>query len=469
MNRTLSMSLAGLVLAALFSGCASVTNPLADSLPVRHVPPELLQTCLKDREETVPLVLLEQPPPESYRLDTGDVLGIWIDGVLADRTVPIPVQTSNNVAQRDLRLTPPSAGYPFTVREDGALRMPLVGSVAVRGLTLTEAEEAIKAAYGKKEILVPGRERLLVTLLQKRLYEIVVLRQEGTAFSVGSEGAFTTAGKRGSGSIITLGAYENDILHALSVTGGLPGLDAYNHVVVFRRVAPNAAEREALLKKIEQLPPDAPLPPEFFGAAPVVRIPLRQDPGKPLPFRPQDVVLQTGDVVFLEARDKDVYYTAGLLPGGEHILPRDRDLDILTAVSLVRGPMVNGTFGASTLNGQIFPPGLGQPSASLLVVLRKTGDGGQLPIRVDLNRALRDPRERILVRAGDMLILQERPSEALLRYASQTFANFNLIWSPIHGPHEAGILDTMAPDRLGGRGLYSTFQPNIQGQLPTGP
>jgi hypothetical protein len=224
-----------------------------------------------------------------------------------------------------------------------------------------------------------------------------------------------------------------------------------------------------LLRKMGQFPPNTPVPSEWTERAPMVRIPLRQEPGLPLTFAPQDVILQTGDVVYLEARDKDVYYTAGLLPTGEHVMPRDKDLDVLTAVSLVRGPLNNGSFGGSTLSGAIFVPGIGQPSASLLVILRKTTDGGQVPIRVDLNRAQRDVRERILVHAGDLLVLQERPTEALARYTSQSLANFNLIWQPIHTRYLSGIADLMGPDRLTGRGQYSIFQPFIQGIQPTSP
>jgi hypothetical protein len=40
---------------------------------------------------------------------------------------------------------------------------------------------------------------------------------------------------------------------------------------------------------------------------------------------------------------------------------------------------------------------------------------------VDLNEAVRDPRENILVQAGDVLILQETPQEAVARYISQVF------------------------------------------------
>ena len=458
-TRRLLLLLALALAAILAPGCAAITSPVADGLTVRHAPPELLQTCLKDKEESVPLSFLQQPVPDAYRLDTGDVLGIWVETVMGDKTGIIPVHTQVGPVTRDQRVTSPAAGYPFTVREDGTLHLPQIQPVSVRGMTMTEAETAVKNAYLKEGQLNTPNPRIFFTMLQKRQYEVTVLRQEATAFGVGPEGGFAQAGKRGTGFVVNLIANENDVLHALTLTGGLPGLDVYNQVVIYRRLASPGAMNQELLNKMAQLPPGTPVPPEWVGNCPVVRIPLRLEPGQPLPFRPQDVILQQGDVVYLESRDKDVYYTAGLLPAGEHVLPRDRDLDVVAAVSLVRGPLVNSTFGASTLNGQIFPPGLGQPSASLLTVVRKTAGGGQVPIRVDLNRALRDPRERILVRAGDMLILQERPTEALARWTSQTFGNFNLIWNPIHGPHEQGIIDMMAPDRLPGRGLYSTFTP----------
>jgi hypothetical protein len=87
----------------------------------------------------------------------------------------------------------------------------------------------------------------------------------------------------------------------------------------------------------------------------------------------------------------------------------------------------------------------------LLVVLRKAPHGGRVPIQVDLSRALRDPRESIRVQAGDVLILQEKPQEALARYFYQTLMNFNLIWTPIHSRFATGVLDVSAPDRLPSR------------------
>jgi hypothetical protein len=65
----------------------------------------------------------------------------------------------------------------------------------------------------------------------------------------------------------------------------------------------------------------------------VTRISLRMKPSDPVPFRPEDVILQRGDVVFIEARDTEVWYSGGLMPPAEHVLPRDRDLDVVQAVA----------------------------------------------------------------------------------------------------------------------------------------
>src|SRR5262249_29253132 len=120
----------------------------------------------------------------------------------------------------------------------------------------------------------------------------------------------------------------------------------------------------------------------------VIRIPLRTPGGHPPALRPEEVELQSGDVVYLEARDNDLFYTGGLLPSGAHVLPRDRDLDVVQAVLLVRGPFFNGAFGGSNLSGALIQPGIGNPSPSLLTVLRRAPDGRQVAINVDLRRAV---------------------------------------------------------------------------------
>jgi hypothetical protein len=167
--------------------------------------------------------------------------------------------------------------------------------------------------------------------------------------------------------------------------------------------------------------------------------------------QPADVILHTGDVIYLESRDREVFYTGGLLPPAAHVLPRDHDLDVVEAVTLVRGPFVNGAFGGSNLSGDLVKPGIGEASPSLLVVVRRTPGGGQVPIAVDLDVALNKPSERIRVRPGDVLILQEKPEQALARYLSQTFLNFDIFWQVFHGRFANGVLDVSAPDRLPNR------------------
>jgi hypothetical protein len=315
----------------------------------------------------------------------------------------------------------------------------------VAGLTLPQAAEAIRLHYADKQLIKPETDRVLVTLLQPRQHQVLVFRQESPAFTVGTPGV-VSSGKRGTGHVVDLAAYENDLAHALAVTGGLPGLDAYNEVIIFRGAFGDPSGRALLHQQLEgEHDGKAAL---ARGARKIIRVPLRLPPGTPPPFCPEDVVLQTGDVVFLEARDSDLFFTGGLLPSAVHILPRDVDVDVLEAVVRVGGPLFNGAFGGSNLSGALIQPGIGNPSPSHLVVVRKTPGGGQLAIEVDLRQAMRDSRERIRVVPGDLLVLQEKPGEALGRYFTQTFFNFNIVWEAVHSRFASGFVDVSAPDRL---------------------
>jgi hypothetical protein len=196
-------------------------------------------------------------------------------------------------------------------------------------------------------------------------------------------------------------------LTALARSGGLPGLDASNTVVVQRGNPPKNAEGMTVA--------------QASANQQMIRIPLRMRDTDPLPFNPDDIVLRNGDIIFIESRETELYYTGGLLPVGEFILPRDYDLDVLEAVTQSHGPLFNGGVNFNNLNGNIFAQGMGFPSPSLLTVIRKTPGCGQITIRVDLNRAAIDPRERVLVKPGDFLILQETTGESFTRYVIQTF------------------------------------------------
>lgn len=379
----------------LAGGCAAVTNPVADGIPVRRLPEEIFPRP-REELEPLPLTMLAQPKSDVYRLDKGDVLGIYIEGLLGERGQPIPIRTP------EAGSATPALGYPVPVQDDGTIALPFAEPIQVRGLTVEEARDKIRTAVTEKQQLVPkDTSRIFVTLMKRRMYHVVVVRQDtsGVAFD---PGGLLGAGKRGSGYPIDLQAGENDVLNALARTGGLPGLDANNEIII-QRTLKNEGDKDSA--------PDVDM----------IRIPLRVRRGELPSFRPQDVILNDGDIVFIESRETEVFYTAGLMPAGEHVLPRDYDLDVVEAVLRIRGGLVNGGINQqSQFAFQLQAQGIGFPSPSLLTVLRRTSDGRQIRIRVDLARALRDPRERILVQPGDILVLQEKPAEAMARY----FTNF---------------------------------------------
>jgi hypothetical protein len=117
----------------------------------------------------------------------------------------------------------------------------------------------------------------------------------------------------------------------------------------------------------------------------------------------------------------------------------------------VRGPLFTGAFGGSNLSGTLISPGVGNPSPTLLAVVRRVPGHGQVHIMVDLRRALRDPTERIRVQPGDVLILQEKPSEALVRYFTQTFFNFDVFWRVVNTRNATGAVSISAPNQLPAR------------------
>jgi protein involved in polysaccharide export with SLBB domain len=403
-----------------------LTNPTLNGIPVRRLPTELLSSPRREILQTLPLSLLRQQKPEDYLLAPGDVLGVYIAGVFPltfdyQQSPLPPVNFPSRIDPLGAGL-PPSLGYPIEIRNDGTIALPLIDPIRIEGMNVERANEEIRRMYLDKGILQPGRESVLVTLMQPRQVRVTVFRQEVGGFAAGGRGDITTSNlKQGTGHVVDLRAYENDVLRALSYTGGLPGLDAYDGVFIFR----GGMSHAELTQRLESTTPDS--DPESWcktwtdAGVDIVHIPTRWPPGEPLPFLPEDIVLEEGDVVFLEARTRDLFYTGGLLPRGEFQIPRDYDLDVLEAIAQIRGTLVNGAFGGNNLNGLLIQPGIGSPNPSALTVVRRTPNGGQIPISVDLNRALRDPRERILIQPGDVLILQETTGEAIARYFTNIF------------------------------------------------
>jgi protein involved in polysaccharide export with SLBB domain len=405
------------------NGCAAISNPTVDGVPVRRLPPEAFGES-RETMKPIKLTALRQKPPEAYLLGPGDVLGVYIEGVLGEKGQPPPVRIPE---QGNLL---PALGYPLPVRENGTVPLPLINPVKVEGLNLAEAQAKIVEAYTvTKKILQPGRDRIIVTLIQPRKYNVLVLREDAGGTTFGTQGGFGPGVTGGSGSFfqetrkaagfsLQLPAYENDLLTALTRSGGLPGLEAENEVIIERGVYSGTSSPDVggAGCTAEQMIRDV----QGRGNE-TLRIPLRLRPGQSLDIRPQDVILQNGDVVLVRARRNEYFYCGGLLPSRIFPLPRDRDLNVLQAVALVGGPLINGGVNANNLNGSLVQSGLGFASPSQLAIVRTTPTCGQITILVDLNRALRDPRERILVQADDVLILQQTVNEGFAQWFTTNF------------------------------------------------
>lgn len=542
-----------LCLVLSFGGCAAF-RPI-HGVPVKYLPNEF-RTSTRSGKTTIDLSLLRQTPPPEYLLDAGDILGVYIDGVLGERNQAPPV-----FYPRDEEV-PPSFGYPRPVREDGTIALPMMEPLYVRGMSIRQLEDRLRDEYIHRRKIIQPENLVLVMLQKPRNYRVLVIRQEaGNDQTLISAGGTLNLGqsKRGTGKVVNLPAYKNDVLHALAETGGLPGLDAENTIYIIRRrpgagsprspapygppanppVAPpnpthnyGYAPADSPIQQVQyeyeqpydaayddsgyyadayddseyadeyyandqytdeqavdpfawghtptagptaeyQQPPSAEYvdpaayPPPTYPQGPVypqppvdyappaygpngqpghwwsqpelndgswtdldptawqmtaaaidptidnqhtIKIPIRLAAGEQVHFSPQDILLQDGDVVFIESRETEIFYTGGLLGGGQYSLPRDYDLDILGALSIAQsqaGNQSRSLGGSSALNQDV------TISASRVVILRQFENGDQVPIEIDLYEALRNPHERILIHPGDYILLQYTPLEAV--------------------------------------------------------
>ena len=544
-----AMSKTAAVLAPLaLTGCAAL-HPIhgvdVEEIPYEYRMPE------RTGQHSIDLSLLGQTPPKEYLVDSGDVLGVYVEGILGQVDEIPPVYTPNEAG------VAPALGFPVRVGRDGTIALPLVEPIDVRGKSIREVDAAIRRAYeeGDDQLLQPGQNRILVTLQRPRAHRIVVIRQESGQTQANPNTLQETVAqfsKKGTGEVVMLPAYQNDVLHAIATTGGLPGLDAQNVIYVIRRrgfdptaaatggAAPiqtvptvpppteysdgekSSAKLDLWPRRIRQRPftefrlvsndggiggghsimqfadpeewdlgplaenedasdtepksidPERPsdaeatveaeqpaetetpgdeemphevpigdLVPMADGQLPaegqswevsgevladltvcgphVLRIPLRIYPGEQPHFSEQDIILQDGDIVFIESRETEFFYTGGLLGPGQYVLPRDYDLDLIGAVALAERQMISRQIptrslgGVSALNQDV------TVGASKVIIQRTLYDGRRVPIEVDLYDALEDPEHQIYVRPGDRLILSYTPCEAMLAFFERQF------------------------------------------------
>ena len=173
------VALVCLAIVALQAGCVTTATC---TVPASRVPP-MFRAASKAAKVPVDLAMLRQEPPSVRKILAGDMVGVYVYGV-----VPPQMEAGPEVFQDILRqqeyyppggvANTPNMGLPLTVEPDGTLRLPLIDPVTVEGLTPAEAADAIGAAYREREIIEKGRERVFVTLIKPRVHRVVVIRED---------------------------------------------------------------------------------------------------------------------------------------------------------------------------------------------------------------------------------------------------------------------------------------------------
>ena len=98
--------------------------------------------------------------PREYRVKAGDVLGIFVGGLVGNFDADPPVHL--NARGRLL----PSVGYPIHVEDSGRIQLPMIEPIAVSGETLQEIETKIRKVYSvDNKFLYPEKCRIMVSLM----------------------------------------------------------------------------------------------------------------------------------------------------------------------------------------------------------------------------------------------------------------------------------------------------------------
>lgn len=394
----LALILCGVAVVAS-NGCSFYLHSIPAHMahPSARRPPE-------EKLERVNLKTLQLPKGEPYRLQAGDAVSVNSQGLFPDPVRESPVPTVLPTASRP-RLRP-ATGYPFVVSADGTLRLPGILPVEVAGQTIDEAEKSVRRGF--KGILKP--QDVVVSLLLPRTKSVLVVREDAVFDGSATQVAIAeTAGTRNRGKVfdLQLEPDESDVLTAMIRSGGLPGLDAENELIVLRRRFETDDEKDKLLRRLENSADAGETAAKDDSITEVIplRIPVGSQPG------PHNIALRPGDILLIENRQGEVWYTGGAFLTGQFPLPRDHPLDVLQAVAIAGGTQSGLDYGAGGLSGvasvgdatSLVPP-------TWVILIRKYGDK-EVSFKIDLQRALWDPRHRMTVQAGDYLHLAYKPSE----------------------------------------------------------
>ncbi len=348
---------------------------VAPSISARHLP-DTFRTPSRTIAPPLNFANLTVPPPEDYLLGKDDIISVTIPDLFPGAEVrPLQIQ----------------------VMASGEIHLPQAGRVNIGGMNLLEARQAIYEAYAPDIFRDP---QVNIALARRNVVEVVVL------------------GEVASPGVVALPQFQNDVGHALAAASGLTR-DSADFVEVHRRVNPDElllqdpAAQNACFERIDA---------DQGDPKKIIRIPFRGlQPGS---VSREDVTLAPGDVVMVPNRKFEVFFVVGQLDasnlvrfsvgdrerelGSGLILPRDRDIDVVTAVAMA---------------GDLDPI----DSPTTVTVHRRLETGETLLVKVDILKARYDPRETILVKAGDIIYVNPDPMWWLRRQLDRVVPQMFLI------------------------------------------
>lgn len=232
------MLLCSATLLCLQLGCITFSNY---SIPADRIP-DSVKGLEKGKRQQLNLALLGQIAPKVHTLDAGDILGVYVKGLVpagTDQNAPLlqgQPNFSNIYYPPTGQSLTPAVGLPFEINVSGKLQLPLIGEVSLKGLTVEQATELISKKYVDRKVIQQGKEYVYLTLVRSRVTRVMVIRDESLTDSptfLSKSAPLLT--KRGHAQVVDLPAFQNDVLHALTISGGLPGYDSFNEVWILRR------------------------------------------------------------------------------------------------------------------------------------------------------------------------------------------------------------------------------------------
>lgn len=370
----------------MLAACGCYAPLHSPGIPANQLSEEF-RIPFKRQNFDINFAMLRRSTPPQYLISVDDIVRVEVSDLQPFKDLDLG--TTNN---RSPRADIGPETRDIQISSSGTMLLPLIGEVYVENLTLDQAQKKVVAAYSDGFIDSP---QVSVSLVQKKVVPVLVL------------GGVAQPGR------YELPNFENDIAHAIAAAGGV--IEEQDEIQVHRRTAAFAHP--------EELPPlvsqnrngvqqasftSSTTPTEESGNGyhlHYLRIPLRGTQQNMITA--QQAELHEGDVVIVRKMPDEVFFVVGDLSennqvrftlgnqnrdlGNGFVLPKDRDVDVVTAVAMA---------------GYIDPI----ESPTTVTVHRTQSDGGPLLIKVDLIAARFDRRENIMVLAGDIIYLNPDPA-----------------------------------------------------------